>query len=447
MTVKITDYQVNAWKFKTTTGAVAKKVSVAEGLWLVRSRNDVLQYVLRYSSLKTGKRREMGMGSYPSKSLADAAAEAETWLAMRSRTVDCHDAREAKQRQTKVAEVEASPVTLAEAFEAYLDLNKSTWKKNGVAGDHEGPFRRYVAPHLGLVAARDITVEMCGRIFTQLYTQGYSTSTVDKAVYALRAGLQHAVIMDSSVNPSVLEIAWLPFKARAKSERAAERPKAAIHYAEARVLYHRLARLAEIEVRALPTGFLAHQFLLMTTVRTANVENATWDQIDYERRMWVIKRADMKASKRSYNHEVPLTDAHFAILAEAEKHRIDGCDIIFRSKSSVTGRLSANTFSKWLRENPILEHMTDKDIGQGYPRRPAVPHGHRTALVHFISERLPEHESYIGDVLDHKRQQASATARYDRTARGEKLRPVFEAWTQHLTTPVDNVASMEPTGT
>jgi integrase len=97
--------------------------------------------------------------------------------------------------------------------------------------------------------------------------------------------------------------------------------------------------------------FMAHTF-----VRSANIRFATWEEIDFKNRVWVIPAHKMKTKTE---HRLPLSDQAIAILKEIEPYTIDA-NYIFPSSLGRTKALSENTLNTAFKRlgfgNEIVSH-------------------------------------------------------------------------------------------
>ncbi len=91
----------------------------------------------------------------------------------------------------------------------------------------------------------------------------------------------------------------------------------ALPYDELPDLWRRLQRLQSVSARAL-------QFVILTCVWLGEALGATWDEIDFENRVWQIPAHRMKANRP---HRVPLTENSLRILKEMRSIQIS--DYIF----------------------------------------------------------------------------------------------------------------------
>jgi hypothetical protein len=114
------------------------------GLWLVKREDGGAQWVLRVTV--HGRRREMGLGGYPTLGLADARKLAARWRDLAAAGRDLVKERKAEERAARREDISLAVMT-ADAFEA----RKAELKGDGTAGRWLSPLALHVLPKLGKV--------------------------------------------------------------------------------------------------------------------------------------------------------------------------------------------------------------------------------------------------------------------------------------------------------
>ncbi len=71
----------------------------------------------------------------------------------------------------------------------------------------------------------------------------------------------------------------------------------------------------------------ALEFCILTAARSGEVLGARWDEIDREKRVWVVPRERMKAGRE---HRVPLSAAALAVIDKAAMARTEGNPFVFQ---------------------------------------------------------------------------------------------------------------------
>lgn len=184
---------------------------------------------------------------------------------------------------------------------------------------------------------------------------------------------------------------------------------AAMPYAEVPAFY------ADISAKEPTMGRLALRFLILTAARSGEVRNATWDQIDTERKTWSRPASIMKTKVA---HVVTLSDEALSVLAAVKAYYGAKGDkgLIFPSAKS-GAQLSDMTISKILRDAKL----------------PYVPHGFRSSFRDFAAERMPTIPDPVAEAaLAHQVPDAVERA-YKRTSFLDMRRQLLDGWAGFLT--------------
>ena len=161
--------------------------------------------------------------------------------------------------------------------------------------------------------------------------------------------------------------------------------------------------------RAYPSTVLAFEFLVLTACRSGEVRGARWEEMDLEAREWRIPAERMKTNR---DHRVPLSTGALAVLQEA-RSVADDSDLVF---PSVRGRaLSDATISKMVRELAIG----------------AVPHGFRSSFRDWAAECSDAPREVCELALAHVNSDRVEAA-YRRTDLFERRRALMEEWAAFL---------------
>jgi integrase len=134
------------------------------------------------------------------------------------------------------------------------------------------------------------------------------------------------------------------------------------------------------------TGALMLEFLILTCVRTGEVLGANWDEIDFDKKQWVIPGQRMKAGKE---HVVPLSDRAIAIL-EKQKQYANGSGYIFSGYRR--GRMAEQAMM-W-----VLKHMGVKATVHGFRATFRTWTGNETTFARVTCELALAHQA--GDAVE-----------------------------------------------
>ena len=154
---------------------------------------------------------------------------------------------------------------------------------------------------------------------------------------------------------------------------------------------------------------LAIKYMVLTASRPGETRLARWEEIDLEVATWTVPAERMKGGRE---HRVPLSPQAVQVLAEA-REIADGSGLIF---PSVTGRAMVNvTMTKLLGELGIA----------------AVSHGFRSSFRDWAAEETNHPREVIKAALAHVVQNRVEAA-YRRTDLFERRREVLERWGDYL---------------
>ena len=267
-------------------------------------------WIFRYQL--NDKRREMGLGSYPAVSLADAARAAEALRERLGKGTDPVVERKAKKAAERAEEaaLTARQTTFDDCARDYIAAHCSGWKNAKHAQQWTNTLTTFAKPVIGALPVADVATAHVLTILSPIWSTKTETATRVRSRIELVLDFAKVSGLRDGENPA----RWrghldklLP--KRSKVQTVAHHP--ALAWREIPDLWLSLASTAG-------SGAVALRFLILTAARTAEVTGASWGEIDFTARTWTIPAARMKAGKE---HRVPLTDAALAILrAQRGKH-------------------------------------------------------------------------------------------------------------------------------
>ena len=155
---------------------------------------------------------------------------------------------------------------------------------------------------------------------------------------------------------------------------------------------------------------LCFELLALTAARSGEARSAKWDEFDLEAATWTIPASRMK---NGLEHRVPLTSAVVDVLDRA-RVLTDGSGLVFPSERGKA--MSDSTVSKLLRENGIE----------------TTPHGARSAFRDWAAECSDVPREIAEFALAHVEGSAAELA-YRRTDYFARRRKLMQDWTDYLT--------------
>ncbi len=370
--------------------APAGKWCDGAGLWLVVREDGGAQWVLRVTV--HGRRREMGLGGYPSLGLAEARKLAERWRNVVAMGRDPVKERQAEARAARREDISLTIMT-TDAFEA----RKAELKDDGAAGRWLSPLNIHVLPKLGKVPVTDLDQRDIRDCLTPIWHT--KADTARKALNRLSIVLQHAAALGLDVDLQATE------KAKALLGKSRHVPKniPAMAWADVPDFYFSLEE---------PTlTHLALRLLILTGVRSKPLRHIRLDQIEGD--VWTVPGESMKGRKgQTADFRVPLSTEAQRIIDLARPHARNG----YLFPNSQRGVISDMTLSR---------HMERRGLE-------ARPHGFRTSLRTWLAEATDAPHEVAEAMLAHVTDSGVVRA-YRRTDFLEQRAKLAERWADHVT--------------
>jgi integrase len=303
----LTDKQIRDAKPKNSVYRLRDTHSVVRGFGVTIAPSGAKSFFLAFTSPEDGKRKQVSLGRYPSIKLADARRLA---LEYRGRIDNGVDLAREKQQAIAHNIEQRSLGTLEDLLDLYIaDLNedgKRTAKEvKRIKGKDIPPYLLSRPAHL---VSRDDILD----VLAAIAQRGAKVHSDNVRAY-LRAAFELGIHAQSMTR-------W---RGKASKFSIEHNPVATIKRTLARKPKGQRA-LSETEVRELwntdlltPQMHLALKFILASGQRVEEVLHATWDEFDFEKRLWTIPGERRKTrGKTSEPHLVALTDLHIQILDE-----------------------------------------------------------------------------------------------------------------------------------
>lgn len=361
------------------------------GLYLVVDKSGNKRWLLRITVRK--KRRDIGLGGWPSVSLADARRETEHMKNVARKGGDPL----AQRRKQNIH----SPI-FRDAADIVHKEHSASWRNKKHAAQWIKTLETYAFPYLGHLPVNEIGTAEVKAALTPIW--------LTKPETARRVRQRIGTVLDwakasghrTGENPIRSVTKGLPQQSKS------ERHHASLPYAE---LPSFLVTLRESD--ADQNVRLAFEFLILTATRTSEVINATWDEINMESAEWVIPASRMKAGKV---FRVPLSDRAVEILAQAKELTGDRGYIFSGRKSGEP--LSQMAFLMLLRR-----------MGTSI-----TAHGFRSTFRDWAAERTNFPREICEAALAHSLKDKTEAA-YLRTDQFDKRRKLMTTWANFATTP------------
>lgn len=342
-----------------------------------------------------GKEHEMGLGTYPARSLKDAREEA---VRLRRMVLDGIDPLVERAREKQAAR---EALTFEQCTYQFHEMKSAEWTSEVYTRNWIDSMKQHAFPVLGSMLAAEVETEHVLRVLRPLWSsQPVLASKLRERIEAVLNWSMSLGYRERGINPAVwrghLEHA-LPKVSKVHKPR---------HHPS--LPYQKIGSfMVELqEVEGLPARAL--ELAVLTACRSEEVRGATWDEIDLGAGVWTIPAARMKSDKV---HRVPLTRLAIELLKALPGR--DG--YVFPSARCGWRKPMAST-EMWR----ILKGLRpDKTV-----------HGLRSSFRQWAAEQTNYPRELAEISLAHVVANSTEQA-YQRSDLLEKRRPLMQAWADH----------------
>ena len=367
-------------------------------------------WIFRFSSPVTLKRREMGIGSLESFSLANARLKA---LDLRRLILDGIDPLEQRiVKRTKAIEANNNSITFADAADKCIKTKQAEWSNSKHKDQWVSTIKAYALPIIGKLKVDQITTAHIVKLLEQEIKKknGEVEGTFWKVrtETATRVRQRIEVILDwckahkyiSGDNPARYQGALCHLLPKAnKIKKVAHHPA---------LPFKRIGEfISDLRTH---TGYSAYalELLILTATRTSEVIEAKWSEFDLEAKVWTIPAERMKAGKE---HRVPLNTRAMEILEHLKIIRVNS--YLFPSSLHKERALSNMALLAMMRKMPKYADF--------------VPHGFRSTFRDWAAETTEYSNETVELALAHTIQN-KAEAAYRRQDQLDKRKFLMEDW-------------------
>lgn len=372
------------------------------GLYLYITDSGSKAWVLR--TVIAGKRRHMGLGAYPSVSLAQSREKARLARSTIENGQDPISSRKESASQLKAQMAKAK--TFEECTRAYLESHGDSWKNTKHRAQWLSTLETYAFPTIGSLQVGHVEQSHVLGILEPIWKT--KNETASRLRGRIEAVLNWATVRGfrQGENPAL----WkgrldklLP--APSKIQKSAHHK--ALPISDIPKFIKDLQNRSGSSARAL-------EFCIQTAVRSGEVRSAAWDEIDMKNGVWVIPAERMKSNKE---HRVPLSRQSLSLLEALP--RVDDSDLVFPSPQG-----------KVLSDMALLSLVRKMNV-------PAVPHGFRSTFRDWVGEKTNYPRELAEQALAHALEN-KVEAAYRRGDALDKRRIMMQDWSDYMYTPEQN---------
>ncbi|WP_300548090.1 integrase arm-type DNA-binding domain-containing protein [Roseovarius sp.] len=360
-------------------------------------------------------RRDIGLGGFPAVTLAQAREKAREARNKIDQGIDPIEERKAA--KAALASAQRRGMTFADALDKFLSTKLEGFENQKHRQQWRNTLENYAKPDLGPMLVQDIAVQDVLRVLEPIWLD--KTSTAKRLRGRIEAVLSWATVAGHRTGDNPARWAGnLKELLPPPSKVAKEENQPALQIDDAPRWFAALRTREGFGARAL-------EFLTLTATRSQEIRGALWEEIDFDKALWIIPAVRMKMDRE---HRVPLSGEALALLQALP--RLEGNPLVFPAARG--GQLSDMTLSA------AMKRMHKSDIaagGAGFvdraSKRPAVPHGLRSTFRDWVAERT----TYPGDMAEvalAHRISSAVEASYRRGDMVEKRRKMMGDWSGYL---------------
>jgi len=299
------------------------------GLYLSVRNKTSRSWIMRINI--AGKRKEIGLGSYPLVSLSDARDQARTIISQVKNGINPFTEKE----KNKDKLLPKFKITFKQCAVEFVKLHQGTWRNDKHLLQWNNTLKNYVYPIIGEKSINEIGTKDLVLVLAPIWEK--IPETANRVKGRLIKILEYADaknLMDENFN--IYKINTQLTKLLPQNKRKQLRKHhPAMPFEEIPDFIKKLRQLNSV-------GSLALEFLILTAARSGEVRLAKRDEIDIVNKIWIIPRERMKAGKE---HRIPLSTRSIEILNKTPKFESN-----FIFPNSKGGALSDVTLSKTLHQ-------------------------------------------------------------------------------------------------
>ncbi len=337
-------------------------VGTVPGLYLSIKPTGAKSWILRTTI--GNKRKDVGLGSYPATTLADAWDRARTALDTIRGGVDPVAERKAKQT--------AIVWTFKTCALAYIEAFKPSWKNAKHGQQWENTLTTYVYPHFGDKHVKDVDTEDVMKAIKGEW------STKNETMVRVRNRIE--LVLSWAAAQGYRPKGFNPAQWRGHLDQVLPKPskvnkRTSFEAMPIDGMYDFMRQLADVQ----GTSARCLEFTILTACRSGESRGALWSEIDLDAGTWSIPKERMKAGRP---HRIPLSDAAIKLLIALPRFQdAEGNDVDLAFPG-----LSGN---KPLSDMSLTACMRRMKLT-------AVPHGFRSTFTDWVAERT----SYPSEVRE-----------------------------------------------
>lgn len=386
-----------------------------------------------------GKRRDMGLGSYPAVGLA-AARELARAAVARTRAGGDPIEERAAARAAQVAKQAETGRTFALVAEEYVTKTADGFKHARTAALWRTSLKNYAYPTLGKMAVADIDRHAVLRAISPVWTS--RPATARKVLRRIGSVLRYAAAQGWRMNDNPADTKMLRMLGLPALPAGTSFPS---------LPHARMADFMKALTAAEGLAALALRFTILTAVRSGEARGARWSEIAFHGDIptWTVPPERMKGKKsvQQSPHRVPLSTGALEVLRRAAEWALPGETVKREQLAEVAQKLGRTLIFPSMKEDTALSDMTLSAVIRRMSAppasapdtpppwvdamgRPVVPHGFRASFRTWVADTRPADGEAAEKALAHEVGTA-VTRAYHRSDLFDQRQGLMEAWALH----------------
>ncbi len=359
-------------------------------------------------------RRDIGLGPYPEVSLAEARAKA---TELRSQIRNGIDPIAYKQVQLEKLHIQKlRDRSFRECAEVVIANKARELKNQKHIGQWTTTLETYIFPILGDRVIGSITKVDIAKVLEPIWAE--KNETAKRLRGRVETIFDYAKAMEyfEGDNPAEWKGNLEPILGNLKQ---VSRPHPSLPYEQIATFIQHLRQKDGISPKAL-------EFAILTACRSGEIFGATWQEIDFENKVWTIPKKRMKAEKE---HRVPLSEPAIELLKSIQTD-IEPQSYIFPAPR--TGNMLSDMSLTALIKRMHEQKLKENSLGYIDPKQNRIitTHGFRSTFRDWSADMTDYPREVCEHVLAHKLPD-EVEAAYLRGAYLEKRKALMADWAKY----------------
>ena len=390
---------LGALEVKNLTEPGMHAVGTVPGLHLAIGQAGSSSWIFR---TKVGtKRKDIGLGGYPSTTLAEAHKRAREAISSIREGVDPVAVRKANRV--------AIEWTFRACAQSYIEAFRPSWKNAKHAQQWENTLATYVYPHFGEKHVKDVETSDVTTVLRPFW------STKNETMVRVRNRIE--LVLSWAAAQGYRPKGFNPATWRGHLDQVLPKPSKVNNRQSFEAMpidgmFEFIQKLRGVD----GTSSRCLEFTILTACRSGESRGALWSEIDLDGAVWNIPAERMKANR---SHRIPLSLAAVSLLQSLKRfkdHEGNDVDLVFPGRD----------IEKPLSDMSLTQVMRRMELT-------AVPHGFRSTFTDWCAERT----AYPSEVREMALAHAignETEAAYRRGDLFDKRRNLMQGWAKFLNT-------------